>query len=470
MQAFPVGMINNGESKVVVKYFFETYGCQMNHAESVSVSRILNELGWTEAATPDDADLVLINTCSVRITAETRVFGRLGFFSALKKKKPLAILVMGCMAQRLLESLKTDYPFIDYVVGMFEREQFAPIFKEIEIKHKRLQFANEFTNLKLNEKPQSYVFAPSSYKDGSFQSYVPIMNGCNNFCTFCIVPHVRGRELSRPLADILAEVKDLGRRGVREITLLGQNVNSYHGIDENGASVDFPDLLRRIAHICDKDDTIGWIRFMSSHPKDMSDDLIQVIAEEPRVCKLVHLPVQHGSNSILKRMNRRYTREKYFSLVKKLRTTVSGLALSTDILIGFPGETEEDVEQTLELMQAVSFDSAFMYHYNPREGTPAYKFAEWIPHKVKIARLDRIIQLQLKTTAKKMEHRVGSQVKVLIESHSKNNYDELFGHTELGEMVVLEGKNSPQLIGQFANVRLQSLRGKTFRGILPDNP
>ncbi|PIE97982.1 MAG: tRNA (N6-isopentenyl adenosine(37)-C2)-methylthiotransferase MiaB [Treponema sp.] len=452
-------------------YFFETYGCQMNQAESAGIAESLAMRGWKSAESADACDLLIVNTCSVRITAETRVFGRLAHFSAMKKKsgRDFFIMVIGCMAERLGEDLQKKFPLVDYVVGVSERRRFDEIFARIEKKvgcDNLCEFENEYSNIALSENPVStYVFSKTSYNTdtGGFQSYVPIMNGCNNFCSFCIVPYVRGREVSRSVESILHEIELLSDKGVKEITLLGQNVNSYRGVDNDGKKIDFPALLRLIARKCEESDSIRWIRFMSSHPKDMSDDLITVIAEEERVCNLVHLPMQHGSNPVLKRMNRRYTIEHYLSLIEKLKQRVEGLALSTDILIGFPDETDEDLEATLEVMRGVEFNSAFMYHYNPREKTKAFDFPNRIPDKTKIERLQRVIDLQMKITERKMLEKIGSETIVLVESHSRNNPDELFGHTECGEMVVIEGMTSDAVIGNFVGVRLDSLRGKTFR-------
>lgn len=448
-------------------YFFETYGCQMNHAESSSMEQLLLKTGWAAAADAEHCDLLIINTCSVRITAETRVLGRLGHFSGLKKKRNFFVLLIGCMAERLYDEIQKQFPLVDYVVGMFERNLLPKIFDEIKMRVKDGSYLSEFMGKTIDEKPVSgYHFAEISHSPHAFQSYVPIMNGCNNFCTYCIVPYVRGREVSRPVSEILHEIDFLAEAGVREITLLGQNVNSYHGIYEDGSPVDFPDLLSLIAKKAAEKDSIRWIRFMSSHPKDMSDKLIEVIAAETRICKLVHLPVQHGSNKILKRMNRVYTVEHYKNRIKKLKETIPNFALSTDILIGFPGETEEDVQLTLDLMKEMEFDAAFMYHYNPREGTRAYDFPDRIEESVKIERLGRVIDLQLKITAKKMRQRLGKKIPVLVESHSRNNEHELFGHTEFGEMTVIEGNPPESLIGNFAFVELKELKGKTFRARL----
>lgn len=437
-------------------FFFETYGCQMNQAESSSVERLLVELGWQAAPEAESADLVIINTCSVRITAETRVAGRIAHFTALKRQRSFKLLVMGCMAERLHEEFHKKFPAVDFVVGMFERNQFADIFRSIES-------GNDYETV--DETPvNSYWFAPSSYAAGAFQSYVPIMNGCNNFCTYCIVPYVRGREVSRDLNEILNEFDDLADRGVREVTLLGQNVNSYRWTDpDSGALVDFPGLLERIARRVETKGKIRWIRFMSSHPKDFSDSLIEVIARERVLCRFIHLPVQHGSNRILGEMNRKYTREDYLALVNRLRTRIPDATLSTDILVGFPGESEADVDDVLDLVKTVGFDAAFMYHYNPREGTKAYAMPNRIPDAVKKERLDRVIKLQHKISADRMRGRVGNRMLVLVESVSRNDPDELFGHTELGEMVVFSGKQDPSLFGHFVLAELTGLRGRTFR-------
>ena len=446
-------------------YFFETYGCQMNEAESYSMEQLLLKQGWKESESADKADLIIINTCSVRITAENRVLGRLGFYSALKKKRRFFVLLIGCMAERLYEDIQKTYPLIDYVVGMFERHLLPLIFEEIEKRLEEKDFKGEEKLLSnVEEKPKSgYFFAPFSYHEGAFQSFVPIMNGCNNFCTYCIVPYVRGRETSRPVQDILDEVGQLSLRGVKEITLLGQNVNSYRGQTKDGKIIDFPTLLYLIDKEASKADQIKWIRFVSSHPKDMSNELIDAVAHLDRLCKAVHLPVQHGSDVVLERMNRRYTASHYISKIEYLRKKIPEVSLTADILMGFPGETEEDVKLTLDLMKKVEFDSAFMYHYNPREGTVAYNFPDRIEEKVKLERLQRVIDLQLAITRKKMLSKVGKEAIILLESVSRNDSNELFGHTEANEMAVVEGLSNVSLIGQFVKVKIKELKGKTFR-------
>ena len=458
-------------------YFFETYGCQMNIAESAAIEQLLLSRNWTKAEDAQVADLVIINTCSVRATAENRIFGRLGWYSGLKAvrscdksakgkflekaveyvkdgPKPLTLVVTGCMAERLLKTLQKDYPFIDYVVGTYAKQYFGQIIEAME-KH---TVADELND----EVP--YEFAPLSLEPGAFTAFVPIMHGCNNFCTYCIVPYVRGRECSRPVCEILKEIDVLSGYGVREITLLGQNVNSYQGALSSTENVDFAGLLQIIAdHLRETKSSIEWVRFMSSHPKDLSDAVIEVIAKEPVLCHHIHLPVQHGSSEVLRRMNRRYTRDQYLELVAKIKKAIPDVSLTTDLMMGFPGETEDDVEAVLSLMKEIRYENAFMYYYNPREGTPAVKMENQIDEEEKKARLQRVIDLQLKITAEEMQKRVGSEVKVLVESVSRDNKEELLGKTEQDERVAFKAEKS--LIGTFVRVKIEALSGNTFRGV-----
>lgn len=454
-------------------YFFETYGCQMNIAESASIEQIFIARGWTKADDPQIADIVIINTCSVRQTAENRIFGRLGWFSGLKAvrecregakartlekaaeyvkngPKPLTLIVTGCMAERLLDTLKKDYPCIDYVVGTYAKKHFGEIIEAVE-------------NGESTDQPddtEKYQFAPLSYEPGAFTAFIPIMHGCNNFCTYCIVPYVRGRELSRPVDEILKEIDVLSGYGVREVTLLGQNVNSYCSEGDNFAS-----LLKKISdRIKETKSTIGWVRFMSSHPKDLSDEVIKVISEEEVLCHHIHLPVQHGSTKVLKEMNRRYTREDYIALVEKIRKAIPDVSLTTDLMMGFPGETEEDVEDTLNLMKEINYENAFMYYYNLRDGTPAASYENQIPLETKKERLQRVIDLQLEITTEQMKKRVGQTVKVLCESVSRDSQDELLGKTQQDERVAF--KADKKLIGSFVTVKIDSLNGNTFRGTM----
>jgi len=441
-----------------MKYLLETYGCEMNKAESAALEIILRGRNWSPAAGTSDADLVIINTCSVRATAETRAWGRIDHFAAEKRLRsheggrPLSLVITGCMAERLKRDIRKRQPAIDYVVGTFQKQAFGLLLDNIESGRRPAV---------LEESP-SFVFAPSYYEPGSFRSFVPIMHGCNNFCTYCIVPYLRGRETSRRPADILAELDSLEDSGCREATLLGQNVNSYR-YEENGIVTDFPALLSTVArHLAARGKGgIRWLRFLSSHPKDLSDAAIEVLATEPIYCRHLHLCVQSGSDAILKAMNRRYTRAYYLELVNKLRERVPGISLSTDILIGFPGETEEQLEETLSLMREVEFSYAFMYHYNPREGTVAASMPGRIPDDVKRERLSRVIALQKDITHKLMEERVGAVDEVLVEDVSKKSSSEVLGRTQRDEMVVFPAPASR--VGGFARVRLLSLSGNTFR-------
>lgn len=534
-------------------YFFETYGCEMNIAESASIEQILISRGWKKALSAQLCDMVIINTCSVRATAETRIFGRLGFYAGLKKVRnaapdaktrsmeeaaayvekngpvPLTVVVMGCMAERLLKSLQKDFPVVDYVVGTYAKNKFGDIISAVE---------EGKSPVPIEEDPV-YTFAPVSYEEGAFSTFVPIMHGCNNFCTYCIVPYVRGREVSRPVDEILAELDVLSSRGVKEITLLGQNVNSYRGAFSKGVAssadgaavgksgdasanrapvsatasgtananstpvgstnaayangtlvgatasgnasannadtINFPQLLQTIcAHIEKTKSPIRWIRFESSNPKDFSDELIETIAqsakraeenpESPTICRGLHIAVQHGSSRILKLMNRRYTREAYLALVKKIREKIPGIQLSTDIMLGFPGESEEDFKEAYSLMKEVRYESAFMYYFNPREGTPAAKMDGQIDLETKKDRLQKIIDLQLKITTEVMQERVGKTITVLADIISRDDKTELLGKTEQNERVAFKGK--PSLIGHFVKVHLDSLNGNTFRGTL----
>ena len=464
----------------------------MNIAESAAVEQLLIARGWTKASDAQFADMVIINTCSVRASAESRIIGRLGYFTGLKAVRekrphaktrkmeeaaayvkdgpiPLTLVVMGCMAERLLDSLKKDWPAIDYVVGTFAKNKFGDIISAAEnlSQGQKAAAPEKFgtsIDASIDEKPV-YRFASLSLEPGAFSSFVPIMNGCNNFCAYCIVPYVRGREVSRPLTEIFEEIKVLGGYGVKEITLLGQNVNSYLCEDAEFGRVDFPRLLELICRkIEETGSPIKWIRFDSSHPKDLSDRLIQVMAKEEKICKHIHLPVQHGSTKILQRMNRRYTREHYLELVQKIRAAMPDISLTTDIMIGFPGETEEDFEEAYSLMKEVGYEDAFMYYYNPREGTPAATWPDQISLETKKERLQKIIDLQLVITQAEMEKQVGKTITVLADKTTLENPNELLGKTERDERVAFAADKS--LIGNFVRVRLTSLNGHTFKGIL----
>jgi tRNA-2-methylthio-N6-dimethylallyladenosine synthase len=335
------------------------------------------------------------------------------------------------------------------VVGTFAKGNFPQIIEAVE-QGRRYE--------DLDEAPV-YSFAPTSYEEGAFSTFVPIMHGCNNFCSYCIVPYVRGREVSRPFAEIRDELDLLSARGVKEITLLGQNVNSYRGAAGDG----FPELLKAIClHLEGTGSPIEWIRFESSNPKDFSDSLIEAVASGPRICRGLHIAAQHGSDRILKAMNRKYTRESYLALVERIRAAVPDVELSTDIMLGFPGETEEDFGQVLSLMRQVRFESAFMYYFNPREGTPAASMEGQVDLETKKGRLQQVIDMQLEITRSVMAERVGRVEKVLADTISRNDRGELLGKTSQNERVAFEAPASA--IGTFVTVSLDSVSGNTFRG------
>ncbi|MBN1243769.1 MAG: tRNA (N6-isopentenyl adenosine(37)-C2)-methylthiotransferase MiaB [Spirochaetales bacterium] len=435
-------------------YLLETYGCQMNKAESAALELLLAERGWKPVADPELADLVLINTCSVRITAENRAWGRIALYAALKKRRPFALVVTGCMAERLKHDMRATQPAIDYVVGTFQKQAFGLVLDAVAA-GKRLE--------EIEESPV-YEFASSYHEPGAFRSFLPIMHGCENFCTYCIVPYVRGKEVSRDPATILSELGELEERGIREVTLLGQNVSSYRWKEEGG-ELDFPALLERIAGFLEGRGKGGirWIRFLTSHPKDFDRRTMDVIASSPVFCRHVHLVAQHGSNRVLKAMNRKYTRESYLSLVDELKARVPGVTVSSDILMGFPGETENDVEDTLDLMRRAGYVYSYTYHYNPRAGTPAATMPDQVADAVKKQRLARVIGLQRELSRDSMKALVGGEVEVLVEDVSKKRADELLGRTQQDMMVVFPGPSSR--VGSFARVRLTGLRGNTFRAV-----
>jgi len=447
-------------------YFFETYGCQMNSAESAALLLVCREKGWAAAPDGENANLVLINTCSVRNTAEQRALGRIAMYAGVKKKRlaagrNLALVVAGCMAQRMGEKLREKFPAVDYVMGTASRSTFPLILDAVgkalrdESPDRSVDPGRGFPDVNSGE--PAFAFSPAHLEEGRFRSFVPVMHGCDSFCSYCIVPYVRGREVSRDPQMIAEEIRLVGERGVREITLLGQNVNSYNW---NGGELDFAGLLGLVAAEAEKSG-VRWLRFLSANPKDFSGRTIRAMAEHPGFCRHLHLCVQHGSDGILATMNRGYTRERYLALVREIRAAMPGISLSTDILVGFPGETEGDLEEVLSLMDEVRFLYAYTYHYNPMEGTAACDMPGRVAEEVKRERLSRVIALQKKHTAALLKERIGARETVLIEGISRKNADELVTRTERDEMVVVPG--SASMIGSFAELTLSGLRGNTFR-------
>ncbi len=426
-------------------YWIETYGCQMNTAESNALELQLKGAGLTPAKSAEEADCAILNTCSVRKTAESRIWGRLGFFQYIKKQHPQTLIVTGCMAQRLLEELQAEAPAVDYVVGTNDKQQIVDLLtggRSARMEH-----------------DAAYSFTGSYYKEGDYASFVPIMNGCNNFCSYCIVPYVRGREVSRPVDEILDEVRRLDALGVREITLLGQNVNSY-SYEAATSNVTFPQLL---SQICRELDNIVWVRFESPHPKDFSPELIDVIAREPRVAKHLHIPMQSGSTRILQLMNRRYTQERFLALCNDIKEKIPGITFATDVMVGFPSETEEEFQQTMDVMRHVRFIEAFMYYWNPREGTRATTMKGQLPDEVKGDRLSRLIAEQHQIMSQEKGKRATGDVLVLVTGRTRNDGDQYLGRTEHGEMVAFEPIQSHQE-GDLVKVSLSSLSGNTYIG------
>ena len=433
--------------------FIETYGCQMNIADSEVVAAILVAQGYELTDDVNNADLVLINTCSVRDNAEQRVWNRLDFFKGYKRRKPnVKVGVIGCMAKRVGQEL-IEHQAVDIVAG-------PDSYRDMPMLLDRAISGSTGIDIEQSEVETYSGIVPERVADDSISGFVSIMRGCNNFCTYCIVPYTRGRERSRNPKDIINEIKSLIDKGYREVTLLGQNVNSYNWIEED-KEINFPKLVEMIAKI----NPNLRVRFTTSHPKDISDELIEVIARYNNVCKHIHLPVQAGSNAVLERMNRKYTREYYLERVKKIRTLIPNCGLTTDVFCGFSGETEQDFLQTLELLREVEFDSAFMFKYSERPGTyAAKKLPDDVPEDIKIKRLTEIIDLQNKISQKRNQAEVGKTFEVLVEGYSKKSDKDMFGRTSQNKVVVFP--NNGTKIGNLVKVKIVSASSATLIGIV----
>ncbi|MBP3384676.1 MAG: tRNA (N6-isopentenyl adenosine(37)-C2)-methylthiotransferase MiaB [Firmicutes bacterium] len=425
-------------------YHITTFGCQMNEHDSETLAGMLAEKGYEESPERDEADVVIFNTCSVRDNADKRFFGTLGQLKKIKKSRDLTLCVCGCMMQQqhIIDDIKKKFPWVDVIFGTHNIHQFPQLLDSALEEKKRVINVWEDGGEIVEGLPAKRLY--------KHKAFVNIMYGCNNFCTYCIVPYTRGRERSRKPEDILREVKCLVADGVREVTLLGQNVNSYRG-DEN---TDFSDLIYMLNEV----EGLERIRFMTSHPKDLSDKLIQAYVDCEKLCKYIHLPVQCGSSRVLKEMNRKYTREDYLELIRKLRAAVPEITISTDIIVGFPGETEEEFEETLSLVAEVEYDSAFTFLYSIRKGTPAEKYPDQIPEEVKHERFNRLVDLVNEISAKKNAAYVGRVEKVLVEGYSKNTATAYSGRTDGFKLINFEG--SEDLVGKIVNVRVTA--GKTF--------
>ncbi|MDD6009241.1 MAG: tRNA (N6-isopentenyl adenosine(37)-C2)-methylthiotransferase MiaB [Prevotellaceae bacterium] len=435
------------------KLYIETYGCQMNVADSEVVASVMKMAGYDTCDDISEANAVFLNTCSVRDNAEQKIYNRLDTLNAERKKgRKLILGVLGCMAERVREDLLQNH-HADLVAGPDSYLSLPDLIAQAETGHKAI-------NIELSTTETYKDIVPQRLHGAKIGGFVSIMRGCNNFCHYCIVPYTRGRERSRDLESILREVRDLRDRGYKEVTLLGQNVNSYSYMDnETGESIGFPALLRTVANEVPE----MRIRFTTSHPKDMSDETLHVIAETPNICKHIHLPVQSGSDRILKLMNRKYTREWYLDRVAAIRRIIPDCGLSTDIFVGYHSETEEDHQMSLQLMREVGYDSAFMFKYSERPGTYASKhLPDDVPEDVKIRRLNELIHLQTEMSALANKRDEGNEYDVLVEGFSKRSREQLCGRTEQNKMVVFDKGNHH--IGETVRVRITGSSSATLFG------
>ena len=438
------------------RLYIETYGCQMNVADSEVVASIMGMAGYEVCQSLDEATAVFLNTCSVRDNAEQKIISRLEFLHSLQKRgRRFIIGVLGCMAERVKEKLIEEY-HADIVVGPDSYMALPDLIAQVECGQKAI-------NVELSTTETYRDVVPQRICGPHISGFVSIMRGCNNFCHYCIVPYTRGRERSRDVESILREVKDLESRGYKEVTLLGQNVNSYKGKDNDskeGEPIAFPSLLRLVARTVPD----MRVRFTTSHPKDMSDETLHVIAEEPNICHHIHLPVQSGSNRILALMNRKYTREWYLDRVDAIRRIIPDCGLSTDIFVGYSSETEEDHQQSLSLMRECAYDSAFMFKYSERPGTYASKhLTDDVPEETKIRRLNELIALQNELSAQSNKRCIGQTYDVLLEGTSKRSREQLFGRTSQNRVVIVD--RGGRLIGSMVKVRVTEASSATLKGV-----
>jgi len=434
------------------KYLIRTYGCQMNEHDSEKLAATIEEMGYEVTPFEKDSDLIIINTCCVRENAELKVYGKVGSYKPLKDKNPnLIIAICGCMMQQphVVKQIKRKYNHVDLVFGTHNVHNFPALLTQA--------YYDKHTVVQVWDIDGEVIENTVSNRKYDLKAFVNIMYGCNNFCTYCIVPYTRGRERSREKDDIIAEVKDLVSKGTKEVTLLGQNVNSYgKTLDQ---PVSFMTLLDEVAQI----KGLRRVRFMSSHPKDISKDLIDVIAKHDNICNFLHLPVQAGSDSLLKAMNRNYTVAQYLEIVQYAQSKLKGLALSTDLIVGFPGETEEDVEGLIKLLKTVEYDTAFTFMYSQRKGTPADEMDNQIPEDIKKDRFDRVLGVHNKIVEKKNMSYQDKVVSVLIEQYHQGE-DTLVGRTESNRTVHFKGDKD--LVGEFALVKVEEAKRYSLVGSL----
>lgn len=435
------------------KYSIHTFGCQMNENDSERLAGMLMEMGYAETEDTEESDLIIFNTCCVRENAELKVYGHLGALKKLKENNPdLIISVCGCMMQQpeVVEHIRKKYRHVDLIFGTHNLHKFP------ELVYTTLQEKKTVIDI-WESTGQIAEDMPIERKDG-VKAWVTVMYGCNNFCSYCIVPYVRGRERSRSISEILKEVTFLGQEGYKEITLLGQNVNSYGKDLEDGSS--FATLL----YALDRVEGIERIRFMTSHPKDLSDELIYAMRDCKKVCEHLHLPVQSGSTRVLKEMNRQYSKEQYLDMLAKIKEQIPGIALTTDIIVGFPGETEEDFEETLDVVEKAQYDMAYTFLYSKRTGTPAAKSPDQIPETVKKQRFDRLLELQNRVSKEINDPLLNTVVEVLVEGLSRSSAATYTGRTRTNKIVNFKG--SEDLIGKLIKVRIEKVQTWSLEGVI----
>lgn len=434
------------------KLFIETYGCQMNVADSEVVASILADR-YTISETEADADLILINTCSVRDNAEQRIRKRLRELGSIKKRRHgMLIGLLGCMAERLKDQLLKEEPALDFIAGPDAYRTLPQLIEQAEA-------GEESYNVTLSKTETYDDIMPIRYAANGVSGFISIMRGCNNFCTYCVVPYTRGRERSRNPQTILSEAQDLLNRGYKEVTLLGQNVNSYRFENEDGTVVTFAKLMEMVALLSPQ----LRVRFATSHPKDISDELIHTIAQYPNICKYIHLPVQAGSTSMLKRMKRVYSREQYLERIDTIKRVIPDCSIATDIIAGFCGETEEEHQQTLSLMREVGYAAAYMFKYSVRENTyAAMHYEDDIPEEVKLKRLNEIIDLQQELSLESNQKDIGKTFEVLVEGTSKRSAEQLFGRNSQNKVVIFPKANYKP--GDYVNVTVEACTAATLMG------
>ncbi len=430
------------------KYIILTMGCQLNENDSEKLSGMIEKMGYTNTENIEEADLIVFNTCCVRENAEDKLFGKLGEAKKIKEKRGTVIAIGGCMMQEkhIVDKLQKSYPFFDIVFGTHTLHKFPQDLYNVILNKKRIEDIIDIDGEIIEGLPIK--------RNDNIKASVTIMYGCNNFCSYCIVPYVRGRERSRKPEDIINEVRELADKGYKEITLLGQNVNSYMRNEvlenENEKITSFAKLLYAVNEI----KGIERIRFISPHPKDFTEDVIDAIKKCDKVCKLIHLPLQSGNSRVLKEMNRKYTKQQYLELVEKMKKEIPNLTLSTDIIVGFPGETDEDFEDTLDVVKKVNFEQVYMFIYSRRVGTPADRMQNQVPEEQKHIRFEKLKKLVEEQIEEKNKKYINTIQKVLVEGKSKNNEDMLTGRTDSNKVVIFKGNDN--LIGQIINLKIVS--------------